>query len=153
MADMKQLMNGEEDCDRLVDNVGRIPGILDEQTLEHLLDVELARARRYDHPFSLLRVRTDNIGALREVAGALRLHTRWADSVGILEGRALLVILRDTAREGAQTAAAKILGSLREELPVSIMSALLLDSAAWRKGDDRSRLLARLAKGSVTDPG
>ena len=146
---MKQLMNGEEDRDQLVDKVERIPGILDEHTLQHLLDVELARARRYEHPFSLLRVRTDNMGALREVAGALRLHTRWADSVGVLDGSALLVILRDTAREGAQTAAAKILGLLREELPVSIMSALLLDSAAWRKGDDRSRLLARLSQGPV----
>ena len=33
-----------------------IPGILDEETLSHLLEVEFARARRYEHPFSLMRV-------------------------------------------------------------------------------------------------
>jgi GGDEF domain-containing protein len=137
-------MDDNDRSEQMIEDVGRIPGILDGQTLGHLLDVELARARRYEHPFSLLRVRASDIDALRVVAGALRLHTRWADSVGVLDGKALLVILRDTPLEGAQTVAAKILESLNEELPVPIMEALLLDSVAWRKGDDRSRLLARL---------
>lgn len=136
--------SGNGDWDQMVHDVGRIPGILDEQTLQHLLDVELARARRYEHPFSVLRMRTNDIDALREVAGALRLHTRWADSVGILDGAALLVILRDTPNVGAQTAATKILEALNAELSAPIMQALVLDSAAWRKGDDRARLLARL---------
>ena len=127
-------------------DLGRIPGIFDELTLEHLLDVELARARRYEHPFSLLRARASDIDALREMAGALRLRTRWADSIGILDGVALLVILRDTSLEGAQTAMVKILAALNEELPAPIMNALEFDSAAWRKGDDRARLLARLGK-------
>ena len=137
-------MDGNGRWDQMIQDVGRIPGILDEQTLEHLLDVEFARARRYEHPFSLLRVRASDLDSLREVAGALRLHTRWADSVGILDGTALLVILRDTPDEGARTVATKILDSLGKELSATIMDALVLDSVAWRKGDDRSRLLARL---------
>ena len=96
MASAKRTMNTNSDWEQMGRELGRIPGILDEQTLEHLLDVELARARRYEHPFSLLRVRASEIDALREMAGALRLHTRWADSVGVVDGAALLVILRDT---------------------------------------------------------
>ena len=144
MASVKQPMNSNGEWDEMVRDVGRIPGILDEPTLEHLLDVELARARRYEHPFALLRVRTSDHSVLRDVAGALRLHTRWADSIGILDQADLLIILRDTPSEGAHAVAAKILESLNGELPIPIMKSVELGTAAWRKGDDRSRLLARL---------
>jgi hypothetical protein len=99
-----------------MDGLGRIPGILDQQTLSHLLDVELVRARRYEHPFSLLRVRHNDCAVLLEIGGAFRLHTRWADSIGVLDGAALLVILRDTSLESAQTVASKTLAALSEEL-------------------------------------
>ncbi|MFT5176803.1 MAG: hypothetical protein ACI8W7_005001 [Gammaproteobacteria bacterium] len=146
MESVTQLMSDKTQGEQALGALGRIPGILDEQTLTHLLDVELARARRYEHPFSLLRVRSSQYSMLVETAGALRMHTRWADSIGIVDGTALLVILRDTSLAGAQTAAVKILAALSEELSAPMMSALMLDSAAWRKGDDRARLLARLSK-------
>ena len=146
MEGVTQFMDDNAQGDQALGALGRIPGILDEQTLAHLLDVELARARRYEHPFSLLRVRSSEYSMLVETAGALRMHTRWADSIGIVDGTALLVILRDTALAGAQTAAVKILAALSKELSAPIMKAVMLDSAAWRKGDDRARLLARLNK-------
>ena len=146
MASVTKLMHSNGGAKQAVGDLERIPGILDGQTLTHLLDVELARARRYEHPFSLLRVVGGERRMLLEIAGALRLHTRWADSIGVLDGAALLVILRDTSLAGAQTAGVKILAALSEELAAPIMAALVLDSAAWRKGDDRARLLARLDK-------
>ena len=121
-----------------------IPGILDRNTLDHLLDVEFARARRYEHPFALFRLCVAAPASARLVAGALRLHTRWADSVGVLDSGALLVILRDTTRDAAQAAVAKITSSLELELGSDTMSHLHMDFAAWRKGDDRERLMSRL---------
>jgi hypothetical protein len=128
-----------------------IPGILDRDTLDHLLDVEFARARRYEHPFALFRVCITQPAPVRLVAGALRLHTRWSDSVGVLESGVLLVILRDTARGAAEAAVAKITTSLERELGSATLSALSFDFAAWRKGDDRERLISRL--GAFRDGG
>lgn len=144
MASVNKFTDDGKNRDHKVRDVENIPGILDESTLQQLLDVELARARRYEHPFALLRVRILDSGVLRDVAGALRLHTRWADSIGVLDDSNLLVILRDTPSEGARTVSAKILDSLTTELPVGVMHEVQLQSAAWRKGDDRSRLLSRL---------
>ena len=144
MVSVPPPMDSERPCGQEQQHVQHIPGILDQQTLEHLLNVEFARARRYEHPFSLLRLRGRERDLTREIAGALRLHTRWADSVGILDSESLLVILRDTAHEAAQLAAAKIRDLLAEELDAQMMQNLVLESAAWRKGDDLARLLARL---------
>jgi len=124
-----------------------VPGVIMPDTLRHLLDVEFARARRYEHPFSVMRVCVPPPGdaaALRGVAGALRLHTRWADSVGFDSDGALLVILRDTPARGAGAVRDKVAVSLREELGAEAVAGLRLTCAAWRKGDDRARLLARL---------
>lgn len=127
--------------------VDGIPGILDEATLSHLLEVELARARRYEHPFSLMRVRVTegHGGLLRHAAGALRLHTRWADSVGACEDESIMVVLRDTSSEAALAAARKIRAAVRDEMGPQAAAAMTLEIAAWRKGDDRARLLSRLS--------
>ncbi len=126
------------------DGVGELPGIIDADTLAHLLDVELARARRYEHPFAVLRLTAPGgAAALRAAAGALRLHTRWADSVAAWGG-GLLVILRDTPVDGARAAVVKLRASLAEELGEDAAQALVLAYSVWRKGDDRNRLLARL---------
>ena len=144
MASVNQLVDSVNTQDQGARRVENIPGILDEPTLQQLLDVELARARRYEHPFALLRVRVLDSTMLRDVAGALRLHTRWADSIGVIDEVNLLIILRDTPNEGARTVAAKILHSLTAELACDVMHQVQLQSAAWRKGDDRARLLHRL---------
>ena len=130
-----------------------IAGILERDTMEHLLDVEFARARRYEHPFALLCVKVPSSREvqIRLVAGALRLHTRWADSVGMLDGDGLLVILRDTRTDAARAAAATIAASVAEELGADACEGLVFTCAAWRKGDDRERLLSRLAP--VSDRG
>lgn len=126
-----------------------VPGVLDEHTMAHLLDVELARARRYEHPFALVRVTVSgDAAAARRLSGVLRFHTRWADSVGSFGG-ALLVILRDTTPDGARFALEKIGASLSHEAAAAGGGALSLASASWRKGDDRASLLARLQKAQI----
>ncbi len=92
MASVNQIVDSGKNQNTGGRSVESIPGILDEPTLQQLLDVELARARRYEHPFALLRVHVLGSNVLRDVAGALRLHTRWADSIGILDESNLLVI-------------------------------------------------------------
>jgi hypothetical protein len=126
-----------------------VPGVLDEHTMSHLLDVELARARRYEYPFALVRVSVGgDVAAARRLSGVLRFHTRWADSVGSF-GDALLVILRDTAPDGARFALEKIGASLSTEAAATGGGALRLASVSWRKGDDRASLLARLQKAQI----
>jgi hypothetical protein len=126
-----------------------VPGVLDEHTMSHLLDVELARARRYEHPFALVRVIVRGDAAVAgRLSGVLRFHTRWADSVGTFGG-ALLVILRDTAPDGARFALEKIGASLSTEAAATGGGSLSLASASWRKGDDRASLLARLQKAQI----
>lgn len=119
-----------------------VAGVLDEFTMSHLLDVELARARRYEDPFALVRIEAgSDPGTRRRLAGALRDQTRWADSIGEFGG-ALLVILRNTSPDGARFACEKIGTVLAGESGAAV--ALRLASASWRKGDDRASLLARL---------
>lgn len=123
-----------------------VPGVVDEHVMSHLLDVELARARRYEHPFALVRVSVGgDAETWRRTAGVLRFHTRWADSVGSFGG-ALLVILRDTAPDGARFALEKIGASLSNESAAPGERPLRLAGASWRKGDDRAGLLARLER-------
>jgi hypothetical protein len=126
-----------------------VPGVLEEHTMSHLLDVELARARRYEHPFALVQVTVGgDAAAARRLSGVLRFHTRWADSVGSFGG-ALLVILRDTAPDGARFALEKIGASLSNEAAAIGAGALGLAGACWRKGDDRASLLTRLQKSRI----
>ena len=132
--------------DSMPDVSDAVPGVLDEHVMSHLLDVELARARRYEHPFALVRVSIAGDAATwRRMAGVLRFHTRWADSVGSFGG-ALLVILRDTGPDGARFALEKIGSSLSDEAAAPGEGTLRLAGASWRKGDDRAALLARLER-------
>ena len=48
--------SGKAQGNRSESSAQDIPGVIDWDTLCHLVDVELARARRYGHPFALVRV-------------------------------------------------------------------------------------------------
>ena len=61
--------------------IENIPGILDRETLLHLLEVELARARRYEHPFSLMSVRMAD--AQRDLLDLFGGHPLQADPDGV----------------------------------------------------------------------
>lgn len=127
----------------------RVPGVLFGEALRHVLDVELARSRRYDSSFVLLRVGLVGDAAAndtrRKLAGALRSATRWADTVGAEDDGTLIVILRETDALGASAVVAKIQARVAEELMESGTSQVRIEKAIWRKGDDLASLQARFA--------
>lgn len=134
----------------------RVPGVLSGDALRHVLEVELARSRRYESVFVLLRIELvavcgdlppleDVAAHERTLAGAVRGATRWADTVGAEEAGGLVVILRETDAVGAAAVIAKIRAEAAQLLPPDALSALRIRQAAWRKGDDLARLRSRLA--------
>ena len=130
----------------------RVTGILDSSVLSHELEVELARSRRYEHPFALLRIKVAGVDGrlpaealLHRLSGALRLVVRWSDSVAREAVDQYLLLLRETGVGGARTAAQNLLVALAAELPDAAQTlSFQVHTAAWRKGDHLGALLARL---------
>ncbi len=127
----------------------RVPGVLFGDALRHVVDVEIARSRRYGSPFVLLRVglAAEPVSAeiRRKLAGALRAATRWADTVGAEDDGTLIVILRETDAQGAAAVVSKVQARVSEGLPASTASKVCIEKAAWRKGDDLVSLKGRFA--------
>ena len=130
----------------------RIPGVLTGEALQHILEVEFARSRRYLSAFALLRIRLHaeriqipEAPSRRRLAGVIRAATRWADTVGAQPDGTLLVILRETDASGAAAVVAKIQSRLDQELPGSSQPAVGIETAVWRRGDDMTSLSARFA--------
>jgi len=133
-----------------------ILGVLDRAQLARELDVELSRSRRYEYPFALLRLKmSDATGQAppealsQRLCGAVRLFVRWSDSVARETDSQYLILLRETDAKGARTAADKLLSAIRRELAHEAdQLCFQYRTAAWRKGDHRGALLARLDPGS-----
>jgi len=125
-----------------------------EEVLGRELEIELARSRRYENPFALLRLTvTDDQGQvpgaelLHRLGGSLRLAVRWSDSIGREADNQYLILLRETQSRGASIAADKLQVAIREDLAVSAESLCFrVQTAAWRKGDHLGALLERLAR-------
>ena len=138
---------------RLDDAPERVPGVLFGEALRHVLDVELARSRRYDSPFVLLRVflasldehTAPDASMRRKLAGAVRSATRWADTVGSEGDGSLLIILRETEAAGADAVVEKIEARTAELLQESALNPVRIERAVWRKGDDLEKLKGRFA--------
>jgi two-component system, cell cycle response regulator len=95
-----------------------LTGLLNQREMQRLLNDEVARARRYKHPLSLLLVDVDDLGrinaehgtamgdeVLRSVAAVLRANLRPVDRPARYEGAELAVLLPDTfAADGVQVA-------------------------------------------------
>ena len=130
----------------------RVPGVLTGEALRHILDVELARSRRYESPFVLLRVvlgagsvAQPHASVTPRLAGAVRSATRWADTVGADEDGSLLIILRETDARGAEAVVSKIEQRMQDLLEAGMLAGVRIETAAWRKGDDLDSLKARFS--------
>ena len=127
------------------------PGVLIGEALRHVLDVELARSRRYERPFVLLKVALEECGLdevsqgrmVRKVAGAVRTSTRWADTVGRSDDGTLLVILRETDLPGADAVIEKMSRRISEALKEERAPAVQILKSTWRKGDDLDAMTSR----------
>jgi len=118
------------------------------------LSLHVSRSRRYFNPLSviMLRVAPDsdiNSESINHaIAMILRDKLRWVDDVGHWNMSDFLLILPETGEEAAQKLARKIKFQLnRFKLPDNhkkIPTSLAVSS--WRKGEDESNLLKRVAE-------
>lgn len=105
-----------------------LTGALQERALLEALEREIARAERVGKPLSVARVDADGIGplnaahgrstgdiALRRFAAAATGALRDVDVLGRYTGEEFVVLLPDTALEGAVVAANRILRAVRAE--------------------------------------
>jgi diguanylate cyclase (GGDEF)-like protein len=128
----RKLLQAAEERD-LYKRLSQIDGLTDlynYRTFYEILEAEIARARRYTHPLSLLmidlddlKVYNDTLGhpagdeVLKEAARLLRKAVRNLDVVARYGGDEFAVILIETSREDAVTIAER-LGRLVEETSV-----------------------------------
>ncbi|MEZ5979463.1 MAG: diguanylate cyclase [Planctomycetota bacterium] len=131
------------------------------EELEHLLEAEVDRARRYDYSLCCLLLGVDRLGALSDLYGAqardeifgavqrfLRRDLRTSDFIGSMLGDRLLVVVPSTPRAGVLDVVRRVLGGARKlefasggkQLRVSLSVGF-----AWAEGSqltDFKRLLA-----------
>jgi len=116
-------------------------GVLDAAGINRALQTEVSRSRRYGNPLSVVVLRTAS--ALRGVARMLKEELRWADLIGRIEERALLVVLPESDAEAANHLVAKVRGMLARDAATHGRAAAQLGAAEWRRGDDSDALLRR----------
>ncbi|MCC6791365.1 MAG: GGDEF domain-containing protein, partial [Thermomicrobiales bacterium] len=109
-----------------------LTGLANRRAIEERFSAELQRAARFNHPLSIGMIDIDDFKAindtwghqvgdevLRHVAHRLELELRQIDVVGRYGGEEFLMLLPETAVEGAWIAADRVVRSIREMAPQS----------------------------------
>lgn len=113
---------------------GRLPaGVADERLLDRLAIHEMTRARRYEHPLTLLLVDIDNWSALNVERGkrsaceqftalAIRIRRllRDVDAIGLHGDGQLAILLPETPLDGALVVAGRIAEAAREDVGLAV---------------------------------
>lgn len=127
-------------------DLDRETGLHGRRSLERLLDRECARARRYEHPLSVLLlglgVASSN-GLLRWSAGRLRASVRAADVVFYLGDGRFAALLPEASRGDAERLAHRVVPALTTTLAGGTRAQTWIASAELRDTDDGTSLLAR----------
>jgi diguanylate cyclase (GGDEF)-like protein len=121
-------------------------GLHGRRSLERLLERECARARRYEHPLSLLLIglgAASANGLLRWAGGRLRASVRAADVVFHLGGGRFATLLPEAARGDAERLARRVEPALTTTLAGGTRSQTWVASAELRDTDDAISMLAR----------
>ena len=121
-------------------------GLHGRRSLERLLERECARARRYEHPLSILLLglgAASANGLLRWAAGRLRGSVRAADVVFHLGGGRFAALLPEASRGDAERLARRVEPALTTTLGGGTRSQTWAASAELRSSDDAISLLAR----------
>lgn len=74
------------------------------------LTLEIERARRFDHEFSLVRLCVGGAHYRHHLAGELRLHLRQIDQVAV-DSQGVCLVLAETGRAGAEAAARRLVAA------------------------------------------
>lgn len=117
-------------------------GVLARAAIQHRLDAEISRSRRYANDLSCITVSYRGAGAAETLNGVARLlkeQLRWVDLLGQWRDDTLLVVLAETGLEAAER--------LRDKLTVLLATpgseTVACGVATWRRGDNAERLVAR----------
>ena len=107
-----------------------ISGLANRRAFDEILEVELTRASRYQHPLSLIILDLDSFKEyndkwghpagdvrLREVANLLRLNVREPDVAARYGGEEFAIILPDTSKRGAMQLAERLRHSATGSAP------------------------------------
>lgn len=110
-----------------------LTGVVNRRGIDERLTEEIARARRYDHPLSILMIDLDDFKrindtlghpagdtVLQHVAAAITHSIRAIDIAGRYGGEEFLVILPETATTGAEIVAERIRASVETQQRVTV---------------------------------
>lgn len=117
-------------------------GVLARAAIQHRLDSEISRSRRYHNELTCITVHCAGLQASARLAGVARLlkeQLRWVDLLGQWADDTLLVLLPETALEPAEGLRAK----LAALLAAPGIGAIACGVTAWQKGDNAERMVAR----------
>lgn len=94
---------------KLLSQQDHLTGLLNRRSIDAMLQQELSRSERFDHPLSLLMIDIDNFKhindafghvygdkMIKEVASSIKLHVRDVDHVGRIGGDEFVVMLVET---------------------------------------------------------
>ena len=117
-------------------------GLLAGAAIQHRLDGEISRSRRYHNALSCITVHCQAAAAPTRLAGVAQLlkeQLRWVDRLGQWREDTLLVVLPETTLEAAERLRAK----LAALLAAPGVDAIACGVATWRKGDNAERMVTR----------
>jgi len=135
-----------------------VTGLLNRRGVVQRLEPQIARCRRYETPLSIIMFsakigKGDNqvsLGeqALLELAQLVKDYVRWADMVGHDGGGEFLMVLPETALDGAAELAGRLAKVIQETRLSGLEDGVEMEVAVglseWRKNDSVNVLMQRV---------
>lgn len=139
-------------------------GLPNRRALLQGLELHVSRSRRYENPLTVVVFKLSSSAfapdvaeatrkaAILSVAHLLRDQVRWVDLVGRTAEDEFMLVLPETTLENAQGLAEKIVARLaaRSIADKIVKVHCCYGIAAWSKGDDTHRLVARAMDNCLT---
>lgn len=125
-------------------------GVLARAAIQHRLDSEISRSRRYSNELTAITVHCTGRDAATRLVGVARLlkeQLRWVDLLGQWSDDTLLVVLPETTLEAAEGLRAKLAALLSAPGEEAIACGV----TAWAKGDNAERMVARALASPAAD--
>ena len=158
LSELRESMERERKSAR----IDSLTGAVNSRFFYELIQIEIERFRRYQHPFSLAYIDLDNFKAvndqhghsigdqtLRVVTNSARRHLRKSDVVARLGGDEFALLLTETDEKAAQTAITEVRDVLLEEmkkdnLPVTFSIGVVTCRAAPPTTDELVKIADKL---------